>query len=240
MRVHRQRDGDPGKPIGSAEFNSTDLIRRRRAAAARRMGAGHDLVVAVLRDADLRSAPQAAADGQCGYDSNLGSAALARTPVRLATSRPCNTGGIETTLPDTPRIDCEVIASFAEMATSFANQLRLSVIDFGGSSFWFALSWNRTFVNGIVFVARSKSPTRARQKDRSPGRSESCSGAAAGAAHPIGRRPGTPDPSLAVPFASPIGIDLFCAGPGSARPGGVLSWRSRAESTVGPPARVRG
>jgi hypothetical protein len=176
MRVHRQRDGDLGKPVGSAEFNSTDLIRRRRAAAARRMGAGHDLVVTVLRDADLRSAPQAAADGQCGYDSNLGSAALARTPVRLATSRPCNTGGIETTLPDTPHIDCEVIASFAEsfaeMAMSFANQLRLSVIDFGGSSFWFAPSWNRTFVNGIVFVARSKSPTRARQKDRSPGRNE--------------------------------------------------------------------
>jgi hypothetical protein len=67
-------------------------------------------------------------------------------------------------LPDTPRIDCEVIASFAEMATSFANQLRLSVIDFGGSSFWFAPSWNRTFVSGIVFVARSKSPTRAHAK----------------------------------------------------------------------------
>jgi hypothetical protein len=68
------------------------------------------------------------------------------------------------TLPDTPRIDFEVIASFAEMATSFANQLRLSVIDLGGSSFWFAPSWNRTFVNGIVFVARSKSPTRAHTK----------------------------------------------------------------------------
>jgi hypothetical protein len=44
------------------EFKPVDLILRRRVAPSRRMDAGIS-VVAVLRDADLRSAPQDEADG---------------------------------------------------------------------------------------------------------------------------------------------------------------------------------
>jgi hypothetical protein len=44
------------------EFTPADLILRRRVAPSRKMDAGTISVVAVLRDADLRSAPQDEAD----------------------------------------------------------------------------------------------------------------------------------------------------------------------------------
>jgi len=133
MRVHRQKLSlaDLGKPsrIGG-KLNPTDSSGGDAAAAATRRGAGHaSRCDGSFRDADLRSAPQGrGADGQCGYDSKPGSAALARTPGP-PWAPPGRHGRVKhwrdrkRHFADTPHSDSKVIASFAE---SFAENVRRS------------------------------------------------------------------------------------------------------------------